>query len=727
MSLIAAVLEEEEAEREAPARQHRKSLARGRVGFVLTAGFGCALAALAGGLGASWLDTPELDQFEALLEVGGVDALEDALSELEAVSGADSSSRARIARAHARAQQAAWGSAFIAEADGLLAPGDDGVHAARASALLAGMEGTARDAEGAWARGLAAGRSLEVTAMHRAVDELQAQRRRPAGATRTLAALQFSLGDVSAAFATLEEVHTPQAAADRAFHAAWVGPVQDQAPILAQEVPGRNSLLRAFSAIRDADHEQAVLALADARGHLLPWDPVAVSTALRLSFIAADAQGLRSWSKDDSRPWSAEVRTLAAAYADVLSGQTDSAQARLDGFSADAPWVAYLGGFVAAEQQQWPDAMRHCAVARRGMAGRAELDVLAAWVATHVLDAEVAHAQLVGLSEHAAWAPRVWTALARASERVGAPQQQVERFYERALEVEHRPAAAAAALAARASGDEALHLWTMASEFEPAAAQYRVSLGMTQVGQGRLAEGWSNASSLEHGDADAWLSLVQLALFRARAGGTVDSRAEGWVRKAEAAAATTEAVEVARLQVAFARGEDVSKQARALSRDYPRRADAAALSIRSQGRAGRVLAARRDAVLARSRLERPEIPLTTLALAEVLREHGELREAAQLAFKAWSGLSPEADALEALVVARTAADIWLDLGNASGARSIARELTSRLPASPDAWLLRARVQIAAGVPASACRSLGRARTLDPDVVLEGSRCEADPA
>lgn len=727
MSLIAAVLEDE-AQREASAQRRRSADARGRTGFLLAAGFGCALAALAGGVGASWLDTPKLDRFEAVLEVGGVEAIDDALAELDGVPERDSSSRARTARAHARAQQAAWGTAFRAEVAGLLAPGDDDPQASRALGLLAAMDGSAStgDTDGAWPRGLAAGRTLELGAMRGAVSELKADSGRPAGATRTLAALQFTLGDVSASFATLDALGTPAAAADLAFYEAWVRPTQ-ALPSGVHGVPGRAALFQAFAAVGRGDQEQAALALADARDQLLPWDAVAVTTALRLSFVAADVQGLRAWSEDDSDRYAGEVRVLAAAYADVLSGQADKAEVRLQGFDVDAPWVAYLHGFIAAERSHWSDALRHSAVARRGMTGRAELEVLTAWVATHVLDAEVAHDRLVALSESAAWAPRGWTALAQASEAVGAPQAEVLGYYERALEVEHRPAGAAAALAGHASGDEALHLWTMASELEPAAARHRVALGMAQIEQGRLAEAWANAGALEDGDAQAWLTLVQLGLSRVGPETPLDPRVDSWIDHAQEAGAQAGAVEVARLHVAFVRGEDVSKRARVLSRSYPERADAVALSIRSLGRAGRVLGARRDRALGRRRLAKSEMPAVSLALAVVLQEQGELREAAQLGFKAWSSLPEGAGSVEALRFARAAVGIWLELGNTSGARAIARELTQRMPGSPDAWLLRAQVLVAADAPDFACRSLGRARTLDPDVALAGSRCEEDPA
>lgn len=727
MSLIAAVLDDE-AQREAPALRRRSAAARGRTGFVLAAGLGCVLAALAGGVGASWLDTPKLDRFEAVLEVGGVEAIDHALAELGGVPGEDSSSRARTARAHARAQQAAWGTAFRAEVDGLLAPGDDGPHASRALDLLAAMDGSTANEEpdGAWARGIAAGRNLEFSAMRSAVSTLKADSGRPAGATRTLAALQFTLGDVSASFATLDALGTPAAAADLAFYEAWVRP-SETVPAGVHGVPGRAALFQAFAAVRRGKQEQAAVALTDARGQLLPWDAVAVTAALRLSFVAADVQGLRAWSEDETRRYSGEVRTLAAAYADVLSGQAENADARLQGVDVDAPWVAYLHGFVAAEQGRWPDALRHSAVARRGMTGRAELDVLAAWVGAHVLDAQVAHDRLVALSKSSAWAPRGWTALAQASEAVGAPRAEIVGHYERALEVEHRPAGAAAALAGHASGDEALHLWTMASELEPAAARHQVALGMAQIGQGRLTEGWANAGALENGDAQAWLTLVQLGLSRVGPKTPLDPRVDNWIDQAQAAGAQAGAIEVARLRVAFVRGEDVSKRARALIRSYPERADAVALSIRSLGRAGRVVAARRDRVLARRRLAKSDMPAISLALAVVLQEQGELREAAQLGFKAWSSLPEDAGSIEALRFAQTAVGIWLELGNTSGARAIARELTQRMPGSPDAWLLRARVLVAADAPDFACRSLGRARTLDPDVVLAGSRCEEDPA
>lgn len=704
MSLLALVFEDE-ARREVAAKRRRDAVSRSRAGFVIAAAMGCGLAALAGGVLAWALQTPELDRVEVLLAQGDIAALDDALGALD-----DDSPRARSARALARAQQAVWGAAPLAEATLALRDGD-GPHAALAEALVSGMKGEVSGSADAWAQGIAAGRSLELAEIERATAALTDVQPRPRGATRTLAALQFCRGDVSAALATLEGAEGAAAASDARFYAAWMRPSAEGQGGVA-EVPGRAALLRAHRCVLRGDDEGAKAALADARDDLLRWDPVAIVAGLRLGFLAGDADGLRAWSEDAS--FSARVRGLARAYAHAASGDWVAAEAELQAEDPDAPWVAYVLGHAAAERGRWSDAVRLAAVARRGMPGRAELDVLGAWVATHVLDASGAHDRLVALGEQAPWAPRVWTARAQAAEAIGRPAAEVLPLYERALEEEHRPAGAAAALAAHASGEEALHLSTMAVEFEPSEPRHRQALALAQVDRGRLAEAWLNLEPLQDGDAEVWLTRVELAF--ARRTETLDPRVEGWIERAAAAQADPAAVERLRLRARFARGASLGPEARVLAQHQPDDGEAIALAIRALARDGKLPAARRLAERTRRRLPRVFGARATLALASALREHGEIREAAQLAFKGWSGLPDSAPALQTLVAAAEAVEIWLELGNTSGARAIARDLTDRLPHSPDAWVLRARVQLAAQAVDYACRSLGQARALDPNAL-----------
>lgn len=708
MALLAAVLEDE-ARREAPQRWRRRSESRSRVGFVLAAALGCVLSAVAGGVGAWSLETPRLDALDEALQRGDLDALDDALERVD-----PDSARARSGRALARTQQAVWGSASTAEASLALRDGD-GPHHERASALISAMRGDAAS-DDAWSAGIAAGRSL--VGLRAATASLQRTRERPAGASRTLAALQFTLGDVSAALATLDATNTAGADADAAFYGAWVR-ADTRSSVAA--VPGRAALLSAKAAVEAGDHDAAGIALAEARTSMLPWDPVATTAALRLSFLAADVQGLRAWAGDST--FSEEVRELAGAYAEAASGNWDAAESTLRRRDDAAPWVAYVLGYAAAERGRWPRAVRLAATARRGMPGRIELEVLSAWVGAHFLDAGGAHHRLLALTERAPWAPRLWTARAQAAAANGRPDAEVFADYERALEVESRPAGAAAALAAHAPAADALHLWTMAVEFDPTQPDYRVALGEIQAERGHLREAWVNLASTRDADAEVWLTLVELSLVRRADVGEL--RVDGWLDAAAAAGAPEHDVERLRLQLRLARGETIGGDAASLARRRPDDAAAVALAVRALGAEGRVLAARQRAVRARRTVGRRERPIVTLALANVLRGSGEVREAAQLAFKAWSALPSDAHAIATFAAARDAVDAWLELGNTNGARAIARDLTQRLPNSPDAWLLRAEVQRAAGAHDFACRSIGRAHTLDPNADIERGSCQDD--
>ncbi len=748
MATLALVFEDQ-ARREAPLRREQQrfaSRARSRTGLWCATGLGCVLAALAGAFGASLLDTPELDRFEDALSQGGTSRLERALHELDDAPGLDSA-RARSARASALAQQAAWGGAPPSAAHSVLARGGDrGPHAPAASALLAALEGEVPEsASGSvdtqWATAVAHGWLLSEQ-MRASEQTLRARTGRPAGASRTLAALQFTLGDVSGSLATLDGVGTSGAREDIAFYEAFTRDDPPEGGTWA--VPGRAALLRAWASIRRGDDSAAVAALADARAHMLPWDPVATTTALRLSFLAADASGLRTWSQDERGRWSPSVRALAGAYADAVDGRWQAARRSLEALDVtgpDAPWVAYLLGYGAAEQQRWPDAVRLVSAARRGMSGRGELDVLAAWISTHFLDAGGSHGRLVTLSERSPWAPRVWTARAEAAAASGRPQVEVVASYERALQREHRPAGAAAALAQQAPGEEALHLWTMASELEPSVSSYRVALALAQARSGRLWEASRTFTSVRTADAEAWSIAVELGLALGLARGPQDARLDAWMAHAQDAGVASDRLARLQLRVELQRGHDVSSRARMRMKAGDASAEAAAVAVLALGRAGRVPRARRVAASSRRRLDRAGDAQVSLALAQALHEHGgrgEIREAAQLAFKGWENL-PAGDATppwQTLSYARIAIAIWLDLGNTSGARAIARALTDRLPSSPDAWLLRARVQRAAAQDDFACRSLARARALDPDIVgasggldadLTVARCDADPS
>ncbi|MEM6291657.1 MAG: hypothetical protein AAGA54_10340 [Myxococcota bacterium] len=721
MSLIAAVLEDE-ARKDAPTRAKRRAAARDRAGFLSAVGLGCALAGCVLGLGAALLQTPELDALEATARAGGVEALSTIVERDPA------SEREAALVAFARAQQAAWGDAGAPvrprATEGAGAP----LHR-EADVLLAAMRGEpTEDAQArmqAWAQGIGAGRGAQdVAQLDAAIQALAQTPLRPVGASRQLASLAFARGDVRRALRTLDALATPASAADLAWTEAML---HDAVPPPDEHLQrGRAALREADLAIRAGDAEAARLALSQARASMLPWDAMAIGRALELSFVAGDEAGLRRWTT--LARYGADVRGLVAAYADATAGRWSAAERRLQHADSDAPAVAYVLAWAAAERGAWPEAVRHVGTARRAMPGRRSLDALAARAAAHFIEPGGAHRRLVALSEEASWVPGLWTALAEVGTLVGRPQREVLAQYERALEHEHRPALAAAALAERSNADEAIHLWTMASALAPDVATYRAGLGVAHARQGRVAQAWRELSTAaEQGALDqrGWTELLALAVGS-------NPEPDAWARwrtAAEAAGVDPQLRAAADLRLQHAAGRDVLDDAKAMTRQHPELRAGWEVTVLALGDAKRPTAVRRWADRARARLGRADQGWITLAEADALAVAGERREAAQLAFKGWAALGDGVRPSAALLRAGAAAlGHWMALENTSGARAIARTLTERMPHSPDAWLLRAEVQHAAAESGAACASLRRAQQLDPDAHAPALQaCDADPA
>lgn len=710
MSLIAAVLDDE-ARKDGLLRRPSGM----HWGSTMALGFGCFALGL--GVAATWSLTrgAPREHIEST-EHGSLTALRSTVDELD--DAADQTDAAEL-RALAQAQRYVWGDVDAAAVDASL-EGASQATQARALVLASRGEPAGEDPGTPWRNWALAIRAArqpgDVDAITNAIARLRKTKDAPIGARRTLASLQFAAGDVSAATATLSMLDAPFAVADATLYETAY---RRRARESIDDAP---PLLQAWIALRQGARQTACANLDETRAGVLPWDPAAWSLALDLSFTCADADGLRTWAESDPR-WSTTTRAVTLAHADMLDGRWDDALTRVEDLDARAPTVAFVKGWTAAEQGRWADAARLSSEVQRGAPGRPCVDVFAARVGAHFVDAEVGLGKLEALVQRTPWAPRVWTALGEARAMTGAAGHQTRAAYERALQHEHRPSGAALALASLGDPSETLDLLTMAAAFSPSSAEYLAALGVAQARHGRVQAAQRNLSSAAQSgaaDADALLALVDLVSAEAELGAPLDTRVSTWIEDARARGADDDALALARLRVDVLQGvEGAASKARTFARTHPRSAQAQAVAVRALAKSGRSDAAHRVVVQARRRLDRSGRGIVALAEASMLLDDGRERAAAEVAFRAWATMAKHAEPSASLLhAARSASDAWLALGNTNGARAIARELTTTMPESPDAWALRAAVQVAADENGYACMSLDQARALDPNVRIE---------
>lgn len=504
----------------------------------------------------------------------------------------------------------------------------------------------------------------------------------------------------------------------------------------------RVRVAQALVALHEAEHETAQALLDEGWHGSAPWDLQTRILVVEAALGAGAVTHVERWLEHlDVSP---ERRAAYGAWLHLARGDAPAALEALARLPQDRDDVALLQTLALVEPRRWDEAKTWAEYARKKLHHRLELEVASARIEAATGDPNAALERLTTLAAAHPYWPRVWTGVAEARIAVDPKAEldaETKAALEHAIDREPYPAEALLLLARdvelEANTDpkrvpRALDLFARAAEANPHVPRYLAAHGayLARLGELDDAEGRLRAAIERPGiEPGIHLQLVTVALANARRAGTDAERAlasseeiDAWLDRASAGGADAWALELARAEVELVRGTDRSiETARARAARYlehdPRSVPARALHAR-------ILLAQGDLEAARATLRegirrtprRVDGPLY-LAQARVEAADGNARLAASLAFKGWKKMVDEPRSPGEL---REAAPYvigrWLARDNASGARSVARDLTDAVPWSAEAWILRGRVQLDAKEEKAACTSAAIALDLAPDHV-----------
>lgn len=436
-------------------------------------------------------------------------------------------------------------------------------------------------------------------------------------------------------------------------------------------------------------------------------------------------------------------KAIYDAWRKLVVGDTRSALELLRAAPQDSPRVAQLQALALVDQHRWEEAEPWLAYAAPTLGGRLDLQVAEALVGLRRGDATQAREALEKLAEVHPRGPRVWTALAHArldDEDAAAFDEAIEQ----AVEHEPRPAEAhwlqGQRLGKSTTMDperlvRALTAYRAAVESNPVEPRYRVALGLQYAVMGyprQAEEELARATDPETGinDGEALLALAKLLMLAARdERKPVASDVPALLTRAASTSVNPWWVELewSRYELAQATQQSVASARLRVSgviEQMPRNVEALVVLGEAMSAQGDYDAAR-DSFNAgiRRTLRTVDGPLY-LGLAQLDLASGNKRSAASQAFKGWRKLYNEpATPADLVRAAPFVAQLWTELENARGARTVMRELTVRVPYHAEAWMLRARAEFADGQDEKGCEAALKAAELEPKnpmaVALEG--------
>jgi len=612
----------------------------------------------------------------------------------------------------------------------------------------------------AWLRGVAAlGRPYErdvVTGAATAVRTALAEEPEWMPNRRVAIALAHRLGQNGDALELLQEgrkldpTHLGLAADEVVLHALIgreIGGVRRAADALLEN-PGFSPVDRAYVHLalaavdyHEGDPEAAAERLDEAWRGFPKWDNHVRDLAIDLALTHGEEQRVGKWLEGAAlEPTST---TIYDAWRKLVLGDTRAALAALRAAPQDSPRVALLQALALVDQHRWEEAESWLAYAAPTLGERLDLKVAQALVALRRGDATRAREDLEKLAEAHPRAPRVWTALAHA--RLDAEDAAgFDDAIARAVEHEPRPAEAHWLKGQRlADGDttdpdrlvRALEAYRSAVELNPAEPRYRVALGLlyARMGYPREAEAeLRRATDPETGinDGEALLGLAKLLMLAAQDARTpVAAEVPALLTRAASTSVNPWWVELewSRYELAQATQQSVASarlRASGVVEQMPRNVEARVVladAMNAQGDHDAARASLNNGI--KTTLRTVDGPLY-LGLARLDVVAGNKRSAASQAFKGWRKMYNEpAVPAELMRAAPFVAELWSELDNARGARTVMRELTVRVPYHAEAWVMRARAEFADGEDERGCEAALKAVELAPEdptaVAVEG--------
>jgi tetratricopeptide (TPR) repeat protein len=564
---------------------------------------------------------------------------------------------------------------------------------------------------------------------------------------RVSARLQLAMGNDEEALGRLEHARGLSAshvglAADEALYNAYlhrelagVASVADQLLArddgsLAPRDRAHAQLARAVAHVRQGESEAGLALLDEAFEGLAPWNHQARRLALMTAAEAADAERVRDWLGEAGL--SEHDQEVFGAWATFLQGDVMKALEQLSDMPQEEAWVAYLQALALVEQGRYSEARPWLERTEGLLPGRVEVDVARARVELRMGEAEKARRQLKSLAEEEPYAPRAWTGLGEAYwlEGDGRDLKAARRALSRAVDTEPIPAEATLLLGEvwyerRGQNADALpkalELFEKAAEINPHLPRYkeRLALFLSEIGYpDRARELFEKLEDARGLTAPSVLESYRLQL----AAGAPDDVLEELLELAEKQGAAARTLERERARGLLAKGD----------KDSVGKARVKLIALVDADRAD----VESRALLAESELalgDRKTAETTILkglfggitpdahqgrlhfALASIQSRTGRWPKAAPRARRAWREMLDEGrPPSELLEAAELAARAWAREGNEHAAMAIGKELTEKLGYHDQAWVVRARAELAANEPIAARSSARKAVERNPD-------------
>jgi len=562
---------------------------------------------------------------------------------------------------------------------------------------------------------------------------------------RIAAALSLRLGEGERALQIIDEgrklddTHVGLSVEEMLTHAMlgrklegvdWVATSLLELPELAPIDRSYVHLAQVVAEYRLGRRKEARALLESAWATLPQWDGHARDLGVDVALSHADRDVVETWLKTATVPDFA--RQSYEAWFLLISGDTRACLERLAKLPQDEPNVATLQALALTEQERWPEAQRWADFAKPSVGHRLDLRVAVERIRVQQGTSDGAAERLEAIAELDGYAWRVWTAVAEA--RRAQELEGIEAALDHAIEREPVPAKALLIKAQRSMASIVEHpeqalsakdLLVRAVEVDPYDPRYRVHLArhllsMGQRGPAITALRAATDPNLGLTDGSAFVDLVVLLCDQA----TEASRPASAEAAELIGRAAQTPIERWQIDLAWAAYEASQATPESLASAQNRLAgvlQAAPTSLRARMLLSSVMRARRDpatkAILRDGLrvIEDEHSGELVVELARLEDVEGNTRRAASLGFKGWRQMfadgaaSPEAMLKAAGVVAR----FWVNIQQPNGARSIARELTQRVPYSADAWVLRGQMEFLDGKEAKGCEAAEHATQIEP--------------
>ena len=503
------------------------------------------------------------------------------------------------------------------------------------------------------------------------------------------------------------------------------------------------ALSRAVAHVAEGEPEDALRNLDDAWPNLAAWNMLARRLAVQTALDAGDTTRYQGWL--DASAFTDDEKTVYRAWATLIRGDVMKALSLLEKAPQADPWVGLLQALALVEQNRWEEAKPWVERASKLLPGRHDIEVASARVELRLGDKALALRRLEALAEQEAYAPRAFTGLGEAHLLQGGDGEKDEdgrdpkasrdkkakRALEKALEREPVPAEAQYLLSGiwhrrRLNDPEAekrsLDLLRTAADTNPHLPRYRVALASYLADLGYTKEALGMMDDLQGEVGVGWAFTLRHVRLLIERRGPLDADAiETLLKSAEEAGAEALALRKERARLDLRDGSKASlaraqSELEALTTQRPSDADAHVLLAMTLLKQFDRKAA--DAVCRRAAATVPEddVGLLRLARANISARVGRTVQAAPMARSAWTAMleSTTRTTADLLETAEVTTRLWTRSKKDAVALRVARELTDRVAYHAEAWIIRARTELAANEAADAKTSAQKALELDPN-------------